>query len=1019
MKSTLSKKYPLFVLLMLVSVFSYGQSRRVIGKISDQTTHQPLAGVTVSLKGGSSSVTSTPDGSFSIQVPSNDAVITFSYVGYAPQEVKIGTLNTIDVLMVAGANRLEEVVVIGYGAVKRRDLTGAVSTIKNEEIVLTPTHNAVEAMQGRVSGVDITRSSGSAGAGSNILVRGTRSIPDPNNTDNNPNAPLVVIDGFQGGSLSDINPNDIESIDILKDASSTAIYGAQGANGVIIVTTKKGTTGRMRVSYDGFYGTNGYTSFPKPRIGDDYIQLRREAYRNPASGAPIWNGPADDPKLFPIAEEWNAVQRGQWVDWFDLINRNGTQQSHTVSIRSGSERTKAFLSLGYFNEEGMLKRNDFQRFTMRFNLDQNIFKWAKAGILSQVTYTDLNRRRDPLSTALSIAPLGAPYDSAGNINVYPLVPQVLSPLTDERGDLVALDNELRTNVMANAYVELTPLKGLSLRSNLGTTLNYGRRGIFNSATSLTQRDRRINYAEVRNEFNRYFNWDNILTYTRQVSDHSFTLTGIVSYIQSESDNSFATGEGQLLSSQGYFNLNAAQQNRSQGSEYSGWNNLAVAGRLNYSYKSKYLLTLTQRADGASRLAPGNKWDYFPSVAVGWNLAEESFIGKADWLTNLKLRGSWGKAGNYNIRVYGTQSVITPGINIGFGDVGGNLYQFRPLTGSKELGWEVSTTTNVGADFGIFSNRVSGSFEWYNTVTNGILFTRPLPRSAGLGPQGSILQNIGETQNKGVELSLNTRNIVRTDFKWNSTITFTKNKEEITKLPDTSKIIIGPVPETQSLLLGRPVNSFYSYNKMGIWQTDKADLASRYRWGANRFTPGQMMIEDVNGDSIINDQDRTYLGSTVPDFVLGFQNNFTYKNFDLGIFLFWRYGQMINAEFLGRYNPSGEGSGPANLDYWTPENPTNDFPRPRQGQRFIDIPAYQALWFVEGSYFKVKNITLGYTFPKRISGKIAAENIRLYVTGNNVFTRAKSHLVKDYDPERGGAESSPLSRQFVFGLNLGF
>jgi outer membrane receptor protein involved in Fe transport len=345
-----------------------------------------------------------------------------------------------------------------------------------------------------------------------------------------------------------------------------------------------------------------------------------------------------------------------------------------------------------------------------------------------------------------------------------------------------------------------------------------------------------------------------------------------------------------------------------------------------------------------------------------------------------------------------------------------MYQFRPLIGNKDLKWETSATTNIGLDFSILNNRVTGTFEWYNTITSDILLLRALPRSTGVS---NVYQNIGETQNRGVELSLNTRNIVQKDFKWNSTVTFTRNREEITKLVDTLKVIIGATPETQSLLLGHPIASFYSYNKLGIWQADKADLAARYKFGTTPFKPGDIWAEDINGDSLINTNDRTYLGSAVPDFVLGFQNNFTYKGFDLGVFLFWRYGQMMNAEFLGRYNPSGEGSGPANLDYWTPENPTNDFPRPTRGAQLINYHAYQALNFIDGSYFKIKNITLGYTFSKPVAKRIAADQIRLYVTGNNIFTSAKSHLAKDYDPERGGAESSPLSRQFVFGINLGF
>lgn len=1015
----------LLCLLLLISTISSYAQKTVTGKITNQQTGQPLTGASVNVRGTATNTTTNEEGVFSISVPSNESVLVISYVGLGTQEIRVGTQTNLTVTMSSTTQSMDEVVVIGYGTARRRDLTGAVSTIKASEIVQTPTFNATEALQGRIAGADITRSSGAAGAGVNIRIRGNRSFggdrskPEEADRFNNP---LVIIDGFQGGNLSDLNPNDIESIDVLKDASSTAIYGAQGANGVIIVTTKKGIAGKTTVTYDGFYGVNGYTSFPKPRLGESYIQLRREAFRTTGQ----WASPADDAKLFTNADELRAVQAGQWVDWFDLINQNGKQQSHTVSIRSGSDRTKSLLSLGYFEEEGMLRRNDFTRYNVRFNLDHNLFKWAKAGILSQVTYTKWNRRQDPLSVAYSTAPLGVPYDSAGNIRLYPLPgnSSVISPLTDERGENIAQDNTLRANIMANGYLEITPIRDLTIRSNFGTTLNFSRRGIFNEATSLAQRNTAINTAKVENGFGRFFNWDNILTYNKRFDKHALILTGIVSYIQSDAERLEASGDRQLLSSQGFFSLASARQIRDVISAFEGWNNLAYSGRVNYTFDGKYLFTATYRADGASRLAPGKKWDYFPSVALGWNISQESFLQNVSWLNNLKLRGSWGKAGNYGINVYGTQSLIIPGQNMGFGDVQAPYYQFNPTIGNSELGWETSTTTNVGLDFGFLRNRISGSFEWYNTVTSDILALRSLPFSTGVA---STYQNIGESQNRGVELTLYTQNMVRKDFTWNTTTTFTRNEEKITKLIGSQEVIFGATPETQSLILGRPINSFYSFRKLGVWQTKDAGLAGRYKFGTTPFREGDLRIDDINGDSIINTNDRVYLGSTVPDFVLGFQNNFRYKGFDLSVFLFWRYGQMLNAEFLGRYSPSGgsssggfsEGSGPANLDYWTPENPTDDFPRPRQGQRFIDIPAYQALYFVDGSFFKIKTATLGYTFGKNIARKVGAENIRVYATGNNILTIAKSDLVKDYDPERGGAESAPLSRQFVFGVNLGF
>lgn len=999
-----------FLIIILFSIAVNGQGGgpiTVIGKVTDESG-SPLPNVSVAIKNMAGGTSTNGEGRFTIEVPGEKAVLIFSSVGFSNRELLVGKNRTINLDLVSQTNHLNDVVVIGYGTTKRKDLTGSVYSIKSADIVRTPTHNTLEALQGRVPGVDIARSSGNAGAGVNIRVRGNRSISGNND-------PLYIIDGFQGGNPADLNPNDIESIEVLKDASATAIYGSQGANGVFIITTKKGTSGKPKITYDGFYGLNGYTPFPELRTGEDYIGLRREAYRTVGE----WNSPADDHKIFPNADEFAAVQAGQWVDWFDLLARNGTQQSHTVSVKGGNEKTRAFLSAGYFKEEGMLRRNDYSRYTVRMNVDQTLAKWAKVGLISQVAFFDQNNRTDPLSLVLQTSPLGTPYDANGKVNVFPVAGNnsILSPLTDERGDTVAKNNVLRTSLLSNAYLEIQPIKGLTFRSNFGTTLNFNRAGSFQSSTSVAQRNTRQVTAQQNSSFVRAFNWDNILSYNQSFGDHNLTVTAIQSYLQNDADNLSGTGNNQLLSSQLFYNLGAADAlSQRVNSGYEGSNNLAYAARVNYAFKSKYLLALTGRADGASRLSPGNKWDYFPSISGAWNISDENFMKNIGAVSNMKLRASYGTTGNYGISVYGTQSVISAASNMAFGESQATYYSFNPRVGNAELKWEHSATTNIGLDFSLLKNRLAGSIDVYNTITSGIIYDRALPRSSGVS---SVYQNIGETQNKGIEIALNAEIIRQKHFQWNGVATFTRNKEKIRKLITDADIISGITPETLSLLIGKPLSSFYSYNKLGVWQSDKASEAANVRFGTSPFKPGDLRVEDINGDSIIDTRDRKYIGSPVPKFVLGLQNNFSYKGIDLGIYLFFRYGQTINAEFLSRYNPSGEGNGPASFDYWTPENPTNDFPRPVKGGQIINYAAYQAINFIDGSYFKVKTVTLGYTIPKTMVSKIGAENIRLYATGNNLFTSAKSHLLANYDPERGGAETSPLNRQFVFGLNIGF
>ncbi|MGV3507637.1 MAG: SusC/RagA family TonB-linked outer membrane protein, partial [Sphingobacteriaceae bacterium] len=993
------------------------QDYTVTGTVSDETG-ETLPGASVKLKGTTTAVITDINGVFSLKIPGDaSATLEISYLGFTTQEVSVSPGQTnINIRLRPDAAALDEVVVIGYGTVKKRDLTGAVTSVKAEDIVRVLTHNAAEAIQGRIPGADITRSSGVPGASTNIVIRGNKSIAERDQLASR-NGPLYIIDGFQGGDISTLNPNDIESIDVLKDASSTAIYGAMGANGVVIVTTKKGVAGKTKVNYNAYYGVNNYR-FPDLRTGDEYVRLRREAGRTTG----IWASPADDSKVFTETGESEAYQNGQWIDWYDRLIQNGTQQSHSITVNGGSEKTKIVGSLGYFGEKGMLRNSDFNRYNGRFNLDQIINKWAKAGVQTQITYSKQNLRNDPLSQAMTVSPLGTVYNENGEIDLYPLLASGqkggnISPLADEASDFVARNNTLATNIIANGYLEITPLEGLTFRSNLGTNFLFNKNGIFSDKESLQRYTTGISLASVRNRFNRFINWDNILTYNKNIEDHSFTLTGITSYLQSDDDQTYAQGINQVLSSQLFYNLGSTSTDagaRNILTEYIGWTNMAYAGRLNYSYAGKYLLTLSGRFDGASRLS-GKKWNFFPSAAIGWNISEEDFFDKfKSTVSNLKLRASYGVSGNYNVRPYATQSVLAPFNRMGFGDVAAPAYIFEGTVANENLGWEKSATTNIGFDVAFLNNRVSATLDYYNTITSDILLPRDLPLSSGVT---RIFENIGETKNRGIELSINSTNIQSTDFRWSSTLTFSRNKEEITKLINGTDIIAASGTEENSLLLGHPISSFYTYQKLGIWQADEEAEAAQYKSGSTTFKPGDIKLADLNGDKIIDAKDYTYVGSTVPKWVGGFQNTLSYKAFDLNLFLVARIGQTIDAEFLGRYNPSGTGNSPAMLNYWTPENPSNDFPRPRWGAQLNTYTGYQTLTYVDGSYVKLRNVTLGYTLPQNITNKISAGRIRLYATGSNLFTFTKNDLIKDYDPERGGAESSPLSRQFVIGVNF--
>jgi TonB-linked SusC/RagA family outer membrane protein len=1004
--------------MLLNCTYLFAQEKVVIGKIKDPSGN-PLPGVNVNVWGTRISVTADVAGTFRIPVPGENSVLVFSFVGFLQKEQRVGTDSTFNISMTYDNADLDQVVVVGYGTSKRRDLTGSVYTVKPGLVTTVPTANALESLQGRIPGLDLTRSSGAAGAGVNIQLRGNRTLAgNEKGITGSQTSPLFIIDGFQTGSISDINPNDIESVEVLKDASSTAIYGWMGANGVVIVTTKKGKD-RPKVSYNGYYGVNGYAQYPKSRIGDDYIQMRREAWRTTGG----WATDADDSKIFTVPE-YQAIQDGKWVNWQDLLLRDGMEQSHSASIQSGGDKTKVFFSAGYYKEEGLLRGNDFTRYNTRLNYDQKISNTFKSGLLTQFTWANQNQRPDPLNYATTnIAPLGEAYDANGNIKWRPLDPgnnSIKNPLGDEAPGAYK-NNTLRGTLTVNGYLEITPITGLSFRTNLGTNLSFSRKGEYLDSLSYSNWNQG-NIARQETNFNRFYNWDNILTYTRKIADHSITLTALTSYTRSDNEQLKAGGRRQALSSFQFYNLAALEAlNRDVSSSYIKGTTFSYAGRLNYAFQGKYLLTASLRADGVSRLSMGNKWDYFPSAGIGWNIHQEEFMKDFYFVNNLKIRATYGVAGNAGGYAYMTQAVVASNpqdaFGQNFGDVPAYGYYFAKTAGNSTLAWEKTASTNLGLDFAFFKSRLYGSLDVYKSNTTDVIMKRNMPASTGTT---DVFQNVGETENKGVEVVLSSINTSGRDFRWTSTLTFTAAKEKIVDLIDGKDILSTTSLENASLLIGRPVKSFYSYKKVGIWQEDEKADAAKVKWnGVTPYNPGDIKVADLDGNDSITTRDQSYLGSDVPKWYAGLQNTFSYKGFELSVYVYARWGQMINATYMGKFNPKGDGNGPADFNYWTPENPTNDFPRPNRGNTITAYNGFQSLNYIDGSFVKLKTVTVAYTLPAQISRKFFTERFRIYATGNNLLTRTKSHLLKNYEPERGGNEDNPLTRQFVIGVNADF
>lgn len=1005
----------LFMFLCLLSVWAQGQ-HTITGTVVDSADGGPLPGVTVAVK-GSTAVTSTDnEGIFHLNLANGRETLVISYLGYRTTEVPVAGRQKLLVRLEIDNSELDEVVVIGYGTVKRRDLTGAVSTVKAEDIALSPVMSPMEALQGRVSGLDIQRPSGRAGETPNVLLRGNRSLTASQN-------PLYIVDGIPM-SINDVNPNDIESIDVLKDASSTSIYGSAGANGVIMITTKKAEAGRVTIDVNSYWGLNGFASFPKPLMGEDWLEYHRQRYRMSNEGV----DPENLSEMFSPAGV-AAIEAGQWVDWVDEALNVGRQQNHTISIRGGSEKTQAYLSLGFIEEKGVYQNDKVNVFNSRGGVDVKFSDAFKAGFQMILNYRIDNSTNSRINKAYGEYPLGVPYDENGLVNLFPIEGDgsVVSLLANNYPGAYA--NQGRNfGIRFNPYIEFSPIKNLTWRSNFGGSLSNGRSGNFanrNSYNFLTQGETETNVSYSQSMSYSYI-WENFLTYNLNIaSDHEFTLTGITSWADNRNEDLFTSGRGLDYDEFLFYNIGGLHVLQSYGNEYVQTERMSFAGRLNYSYKGKYLLQVTNRWDGVSQLAVGNKWSSFPSASVAWRISGEPFMdGTRSWLDDLKLRVGYGESGLASIAPYGSLTETetrTPTANL---SLGGALvlpvYVPTRYIANPDLTWERSANTNIGLDVFMLNNRVDFSVDYYRTRTTGILWDRRIPMSSGgydaKNPYIKI-SNVGTSENHGFEFTASSRNIVKNDFQWHSSVTFTRARERLVDI-DLGRLSVDELI-SEGLFVGYPVRGVhYNYKKLGIWQLGEEEEAALYgaEPGDIKLQTVEQFDEDGNSDNGIHEyspDDRMIIGSQVPDFFFGLQNTFRYKGFDLTVFMNGRFGHMIGAQVLSYW---GSVAQPETYDYWTPDNPTNDFPRPGSG---FSSSYASALRYVDASYFKIRNITLGYSLSNRLCEKLGIRRLRIYGTADNPFIITKSRLLRDVDPENGGADSFPLFKRLVFGINFSF
>ena len=1024
------------------SAQSVQQNRTITGTVVDET-NMPMIGVTVRVNGMPGGVITDLDGNFKIALPSGKNTLDFTYTGYKSQSVKVSGA-TVNIKMEPDAIGLEDVVVIGYGTVKKRDLTGAVSSVNNEDLTLQPTANPMEALQGKVAGLDITRSSGQAGAGVDIQLRGTRSFSASGN-------PTVIIDGMPG-SLETLNANDIESIDVLKDASSTAIYGSAGANGVIIVTTKSGKEGKAKVNFNAYVGVNGWATVPKVHNAQEYFNVAKQAQME--AGAFI-----DDKSVFGNEDVYNAYKAGKSIDWADALLKTGVTQNYSLSVSGGTEKTKAYMSMNFTNEDGQYDNDNYKVYSTNIRVDHQLKKWLALGVNMQGSYVYKNTAYAKLVNMLVSRPIGSLYDDEGNVNIAPVEgdENLISVLANNKGNY--RNNNQVTRVYLNPYIRITPLKGLSFESRLNASLTFNKSNRFEGIGSYQYyRSNGLSATGTNNtvfgsvaQTNGYnYKWENILSYNFKLNDdHEFTVTGVTSWNHNRQEYTYSYADNLSSNTYLWHNLGKGQNQKVQ-SSYTMSKGLGLVGRINYSYQGKYLASASVRYDGSSRLASGNQWDVFPAFSLGWRMSEENFMKSTkSWLDNLKLRVGYGVTGTASIDSYSSQSILEQNY-IGIGQEKVLSYLFGQNVANIGLGWEKSKSWNIGLDASVLNGRIDFTMDYYITNTDDVIWSKNLPIVNGGYNASTFYQtymNICKTQNHGLEFAINSRNIITKDFTWTSNLTFNYSKEKIKKLATVSKT---PVTNGDYVLaLGEAVNSFYQYKLDGTWKTSEAEDAAVFgqkpgdlkvnipglihngtgkysKWvEKENATTGEIekVLETYDADNqyTISDNDRQVLGHKNPDWTMGLKNTFTYKNFDLSFYLYWRWGQTIKYEMLGYYDPKGENNFPTYFDYWTKETGEQNhyFPALNSTSDVKNIKGYTGLNYVEGSFFKVKNITLGYTLPKNAAKTIGIENLRVYTTITNPFVIAKSDLLKDYDPEMGGSLNYPLTKQFVFGVNLTF
>lgn len=1036
-------------LIFMTPLWTFSRNITVSGSVLDEAG-DPLIGATVQQKGTSNGTSTDIDGLFKLSVPDN-ATLVVSYVGYTTQSIAVDGRTEITITLKENAEVLDEVVVVGYGQMKRSDMTGSVVSVGEAAIKKSVPTSIDQVLQGRAAGVNIQANSGTPGASSSIRIRGINSL-------NATNQPIFVIDGVvidsatddeSSNPLSSINPSDIVSMDILKDASATAIYGSRASNGVIMITTKRGSAGNAIVTYDGYVGWQ--------EMPEKYDMLNLQEY------ATHHNYRANELNLLdPSSAFVRPDLLGEGTDWQDELFRKAFMTSHNLSVTGGNEKSTYAFSGGYLNQDGIAVGSGFRRLSLRSNLESQLKSWLRGGVnfsmseTKQEVGTDKNTIMSALQQQPTVAPTSADGSFDGPEDVWmPDNPLGLASITT--------NNNRKTNFRLNAFLEAEITKGLTFKTELSGDWNYNNYYYYMPDYQFGVKTQDIRTSKWTKTNTKYWSWRNILTY-----NHTFNKVHALNVMLGQ-EMSHSNWETQASTATGFLtnttpDPSAGDVTSSTGIGYKNANSISsFFGRAFYSYDDRYLLTATVRRDGSSKFAKGNRWGWFPSVALAWRASQEEFLRDIPWLYNAKLRAGWGSTGNQNVADWATMALLsyktTPW---GTGVLTGN-------TPAPELTWETTTSYNVGVDLGFLDNRIEFIADVYYKKTNDLLLQVQLPAflgSAGQGAASNPWDNIGSIENKGVEFTLNTTNISNQDFQWTSNLTFSLNRNKVVSL-DTETATIEKTFQTGSYnhvvtrtVVGEPIAQFYGWKVIGRFDepTDfyyhdadgnvkQVALPAGNTISESSTWLGDYIYEDVNKDGVIDANDYQFIGNPEPKFTWGLGNTLSWKGFDLTLFFTGSYGgKLLNMTRMSIEDPrSNSNILKSSLNYAVigkidPNGPDNDYrnlhvinadktimPAVQKSNANSNFTEVSDRFIEDGSYIRLQNISLGYTFPRQWMRKIHVENLRVYMNIQNVHTWTK---YKGLDPEVGAMYGDalmtgldygryPSPRIYTAGVNVSF